>query len=179
MRGTREGLVLWITGPPASGKTTLAAKVIERLHARGVVTVWLDSDDLRSVMTPTPSFSESERDVFYGTLAHLAARAAEGGAVAVVSATAGQRRWRDDARAKAPHFVEVWVRCEEGIRRRRDPKGLYAAADRGELDRLPGVHTPYEPPLSPELIIYTTVDTPQESADKVLDCIAGLIADVS
>ncbi len=149
------GAVVWICGLPASGKTTLAKNLVAFLRDREVPVMWLDGDDLRAVMTPEPTYSDEERERFYGTLGHLARRAAEGGVVAVVSATAAKRRHRDRVRADVPCFVEVWLRCDDGELRRRDPKGLYRAAAAGQVAALPGVGTPFEEPEAAEIVLHS------------------------
>ena len=85
-RETLRGTVIWLTGIPASGKSTIASEVVRRLRLLGVCHVWLDSDRLRSVMTPTPSYTDDERAILYATLAHLGERGTEGGATVLISA---------------------------------------------------------------------------------------------
>lgn len=160
--------VLWLTGIPAAGKSSVAAEVVAALRARGQAAVWLDSDDLRPVLTPEPTYAEAERDRFYGALGHLAALVAEGGAVAVVSATAPRRAHRDGARRRVERFLELWVRCPTELARQRDPKGLYAKADRGEITTLPGLGVPYEPPEAPELVLNADREGPEALARRVL-----------
>lgn len=145
------GPILWLTGLPASGKTTVARALIAALAAERRVTLHLDSDDLRPFF---PGYDQAGRDRFYAALAHLARRGAEGGAIVVVSATASRRAYRDAARAQAPGaFLEVYLTADLALVAARDPKGLYAAARRGEVADLPGVGARYEPPLSPELTL--------------------------
>ena len=124
-----HGTVIWITGLPSAGKTTLARGVHGALRRRGERVLWLDSDDLREVLTPEPTYTPEERDRVYRTLGRIAARAAEDGIDVLVSATAPRRHHRRDARRGAPAFVEVWLRCGEPELRRRDHRGLYAAHD--------------------------------------------------
>lgn len=146
-----EGPVAWLTGRPATGKTTIAEASIARLRARGHDVLWLDSDDLRTVLTPNPTYSDSEREWFYGVIAHLAARASEGGVMVIISATAPRREYRDRARRAVSRFIEVHLDCDEATLRARDPKHLYRRSASGEVKNLPGVDGVYEPPLAPEL----------------------------
>lgn len=152
----RPGAIVWFTGLPSSGKTTLARRVQARL-ARRRPTVLLDSDELRDVLD-AHSYAAGERDRFYRSLAALAALMARQGLVVLVSATAPHREDRDRARAAvtsgpaAARFVEVWVNTPLATCEARDPKGLYARARRGEASQLPGVGVAYEPPAFPEVV---------------------------
>jgi len=145
------GRVIWLTGLPRSGKSTLARALVAALLERDVPTLWLDSDDLRAVMTPEATYSDRERDIFYATLAHLAALAVDGGVTAVVSATANKRTYRDAARAKVTDFYEVYVHCADATRAARDHAGLYSRAKSGQIANLPGAGAAYEEPLKAEL----------------------------
>jgi adenylylsulfate kinase len=144
------GAVVWFTGLPAAGKSTLAARLAARLVEAGVPTATLDSDQVREALVPSPGHDGVARDGFYRTLAGLAALLARQGLVTLVAATAHRRVWRDVARAMAPRFVEVFVDTPLAECQRRDPKGLYAAAS--ALPHLPGVHLPYEPPAAPDVV---------------------------
>lgn len=168
MSRREPGLVVWLTGLPASGKSTLAECLLVELERRGRVTMWLDSDDLRRVLTPAAKYTPEERDVFYDGLGYVAALSAEGGAIAIVSATAPRRRYRDQARGRVERFVEVYLRCSEATRRKRDFKGLYAGVDAGTIRSLPGLGAPYEPPLAPELSLDSAAASPEALAAEVL-----------
>lgn len=161
-----RGAVFWICGVPASGKTTLADGLVRLLRAADVDVLWLDSDDLRAVMTPDSDYSARDRAVFYDTVAHLAARAHAGGVTVVISATAARRAPRDAVRRAVSRFHEVWLTCDPGaLRGARDIKGLYAAADAGTITRLPGVGVPFEPPEAGDAI---RIDTTRRPASAVL-----------
>ena len=154
----RRGAVVWFTGLPASGKTTLARRVHAELARARRAAVVLDSDELREVLE-TRSYAPDERDRFYRALAALAVVLARQGTVALVAATAPHRVDRDRARAalaemgaEAGPFVEVWVKTPLAECEARDPKGLYAKARRGETRELPGVGVTYEEPLAPEVV---------------------------
>jgi adenylylsulfate kinase len=157
------GAVVWLTGLPASGKSTLAARLATRLRESRRAVLVLDGDDVRAAMVPSPGYDEAARDGFYGTLANLAALAARQGLIALVPATAHRRRWRALARAAAPRFVEVHVATSLDECRRRDPRGVYARAD---LTAVPGVGVPYEAPDAAD-VVAPTGDDPV-AADRVL-----------
>jgi len=144
---TAPGTVVWFTGLPASGKSTLAARVRDRLRRASVM---LDSDAMREVLEAS-SYAADDRDRFYRVLGNLAANLAHQGVVVLVAATAQRRAYRELARARAPRFVGVWVRASAEQCARRDVKRLYARASAGEI-ALPGVAVPYEPPSTPDVI---------------------------
>lgn len=148
-----EGVVVWFTGLPASGKSTLARLVRDRLDALAAGTCCLlDGDEVRASLVPAPGYDPPARDAFYATLARLAALLARQGFVVLVPATANRRAYRDEARARAPRFVEVFVDVPESERVRRDPKGLYAQAAQGGAPDLPGVGAGYEAPVTPDVV---------------------------
>jgi adenylylsulfate kinase len=163
-----QGTVLWLTGPPATGKTTVAAGLLEQLHRREIITLWLDSDDLRNVFTPHPTYSPEERDVFYASVGHIAKRAAEGGVTVVISATASRRCYRDHLRQKVPRFVEIELTASPETLRSRDIKGLYKMADGGQITQLPGAGAEYERPLRPELSLDADRYSPAELVEMVM-----------
>lgn len=145
-----DGIVVWFTGLPASGKSTLAARVRERLAPRHSCVV-LDSDAVRRVLDAT-AYEAIDRDAFYRRLAIMAGSLAREGHVVLVAATANLRAHRERARICAPRFLEVWVRTPLVDCEARDPKGLYARARAGDAPVLPGVGAPYEPPFAPDVI---------------------------
>jgi adenylylsulfate kinase len=169
------GFVIWFTGLPASGKTTLASAVQQRLAEGGVHCVLMDSDELRAVLTPQPSYTEAEREWFYGALIYLAAWLARNGVNVLVAATAHRRGYRKPAREQIERFAEVHVRCPLAVCRARDPKRLYARAAAGEVDDLPGLGACYEPPLEPEAVVDTDLLDPPTAAAQVLTQLAGLM----
>lgn len=156
------GAVVWLTGLPASGKSTLAERIAAHLREVRVPSVVLDGDDVRDVLVPHPGHDEADRDAFYQTLGGLAALLARRGLVVVVAATAHRRAWRDHARHRAPRFVEVHVATPLDECRRRDPKGLYARA--ASLPDLPGVGVAYEAPLHPDVVAARGDDAASASA---------------
>lgn len=164
---TRPGFALWLTGLPSSGKTSLAQALSRLLLERGITVQILDSDELRRRLTPKPSYSLEERDWFYGVIAYLAELLTANGVNVLVAATAPRRAYRQAARERMGRFAEVYVECPPEVCRARDPKGLWARADRGEIATLPGGGTPYEAPEAPEV----RVDTARFSAEGAARCV--------
>jgi adenylylsulfate kinase len=148
-----SGVIVWFTGLPASGKTTLAEHVRDRLGRLSRPAIVLDSDELREVLA-LAEYDTAGRDAFYQRLGRLALLLASQGHVVLVAATAPQRKYRDDVRVEAPRFIEVWVSTPLAECAARDPKGLYARAAAGQVPRLPGLGTPYDPPLRPEVVAH-------------------------
>jgi adenylylsulfate kinase len=144
--------VVWLTGMPSSGKSTLGARLKDRLRTEGWPCCLLDGDAVREVLVPRPGYSPEAREAFYASLAGLAGLLARDGAVVVVAATAHRRAFRERARALAPSFVEVFVDVDPAECARRDAKGLYAATRAGEVGGLPGADLEYEPPAAPDLV---------------------------
>jgi adenylylsulfate kinase len=146
------GRVIWFTGLPAAGKSTLAGRVAARLRKEGVPCAVLDGDEVREALARAPGAGAAERDAFYEALARLAALLARQGLCVLVAATAPRRAHRERARALAPAFAEVLVATSAEACAARDPKGLWRRARSGELRELPGAGAEYEPPASPELV---------------------------
>jgi adenylylsulfate kinase len=139
-----SGAVVWITGLPSSGKSTLASRIAARVPG----SVILDGDEVRRALVPQPGYSDADRDGFYRTLANLSALLAEEGLTVLVPATAHRRCWRARARDLTPRFLEVFVDVPAAECRRRDAKGLYAQ----DLPGLPGAGAIYEPPESADVV---------------------------
>ncbi|CAN96175.1 MULTISPECIES: adenylyl-sulfate kinase [Sorangium] len=147
-----SGGVVWITGLPSSGKSTLAARAHRALLGEGRASCLLDGDEVRDALVPRPGYDPRARDDFYETLARLAALLARQGPIVIVAATAHRRAYRERARALAPRLIEVYVDVAPATCRERDPKGLYHAAGAGEIGALPGAGADYEAPLAPEVV---------------------------
>lgn len=168
-----DAFALWFTGLPAAGKTTLARAVQRQLADRGVQTLLLDSDELRTILTPQPTYSTEERDWFYGALADLAAWLVRNGISVLIAATANRRAYRQRARQQIAHFGEVYVRCALATCQRRDPKGIYARAASGTARHVPGLDATFEAPLHPAATVDTEQSTPEASAAAVIQQLEG------
>lgn len=152
------GCVAWFTGLPASGKSTLARAVRDRLRRAGAACVLLDGDEVRAAISPAPGYDDAGRSGFYQTLAQLAALLARQDLVVLVAATAHRRAYREQARQLAPRFLEIYLMASLATCRARDPRGLYQAAAQGHFRTLPGAGAEYQPPLAAE------VEVPEEEA---------------
>lgn len=157
----KPGFTIWLTGLPASGKTTLAQALRSRLSTDDRPVELLDSDELHRTLTPQPTYAPAERDWFYGVLVFLAELLTRNGVNVLIAATGTRRAYRDAARERLPRFAEVFVDSPPEVCRERDPKGLWQRADAGEISDMPGVDTPYEPSPQPEV----RVDTSRLSVD--------------
>ena len=167
MRG-QAGFGVWITGLPASGKSTIARELVKRLNELGVPVVTLESDEMRKILTPEPTYRLGERDQFYRALALIGERIIASGVNVIFDATAGKRAYRDHARGLISRFLEVYVDCPLDICMRRDPKGIYASATSGRAVTVPGIQIPYEPPVKPELTVSGEAG-PETGVDRIID----------
>ncbi len=151
------GATVWMTGLPASGKSTVAAGVEAALLTAGRPAYVLDGDHLRHGLNGDLGFSAEDRAENVRRTAEVSALLADAGVVVVVALVSPYRA--DRAAARAAHdrrglpFLEVWVATSLEECERRDPQGLYARARAGELKHLTGVDDPYEPPLDPEVTV--------------------------
>jgi adenylylsulfate kinase len=165
----REGWAIWITGLPASGKSTLARTVKERLERLGIHVQVLESDVIRKVLTPSPTYSPEERETFYNSLVYIGVLLTRNGINVIFDATANRRRWRRAARGLIDRFLQVYIRCPIEVCRERDRKGIYRKAEAGEAQHVPGVQEEYEEPWDADLVIDCVRESPETAADKVIE----------
>ena len=176
MRESRitDAFAVWITGLPASGKSTIAAKLIAQLDARGVDVALLESDELRKIFTPHPRYDPEERDNFYRQMVYVGVLLTRHGVPVIFDATANRRLYRDWARQQIPKFVEVYVECPLATCMARDPKGIYRRAREGKASTVPGLQTAYEAPEKPEVVLHGDRDAPEDAARSVITKLAEL-----
>jgi adenylyl-sulfate kinase len=171
------GFTLWFTGLSGSGKSTIAHLVGPELDRRGLVVEYLDGDTVRTHLSKELGFSKEDRDTHVERVGWVASRLTrQGGAViaAAISPYEATRRIARELVAEFGTFVEVYVKASVDECARRDVKGLYEKAFRGELKEFTGVNDPYEEPSSPELVLDSEAHTPEESAALVVAKLEGL-----
>jgi len=165
----KKGFAVWLTGLPASGKSTLAVALAEELARLGVEVQVLDSDDLRRWLTLKPTYSREERDWFYKAMVHIGRLLAENGVNVILAATANRRYHREWARREIGKFMEVYLKCPLEVCLARDDKEIYAKALTGEATTVPGLQEPYELSNSPEVTVETDRKSPRECAQEIVD----------
>lgn len=160
---------VWLTGLSGSGKSAIARELLAQLHARGVDAAVLESDVLRTQLTPFPRYDEADREFFYGAMIEMGLVLLKARPV-LFDATANLRKYRDAARKRIARFAEVYVDTPLEVCRSRDTKGLYRS---GKAATLPGVGAPYEAPLSPELTVHGDRATPAAAASEIMALLAA------
>jgi adenylylsulfate kinase len=170
----QNGFAVWITGMPASGKSSITRELTRTLQENNVPIVVLESDVMRTILTPEATYAADERDRFYHTLASLGEMISKNGVNVIFDATANLRSYREHARSLIPKFIEVFVQCPIDVCKRRDPKGLYRMAALGKTASLPGAQASYEPPLRPEVVL-DCLNSPETGAIIILDKLKQLL----
>ena len=164
----RQGFAVWLTGTPASGKSRRARALKSLLDQEGVPAQRLESDELRKVLTPNPTYSAEEREWFYTVMLYTGKMLADNGVNVIFDATGNLNRYRDAARDSIDRFCEVFVYCPQEICIDRDPKNIYADASTGKASNVPGLGSAYEPPKNPEVTVDGHKEEQDESAAKIL-----------
>jgi len=171
MKSSGKGVVVWLTGLPGSGKSTIADAAAKRLREAGFKVEVLDGDWVRRTINPDAGFTKEQRALHLRRVAWIARLLARNGVVVLCSFVSPYRDVRADVRRIVEEevpFLEVYVKCslEECIR--RDPKGLYKRALTGEIKHFTGVSDPYEPPERAELVLDSEHDDLEVNVEKLL-----------
>jgi adenylylsulfate kinase len=165
-----SGIAVWITGLPGSGKSTIA-DAIKKVRPEFVI---LRMDELRKVVTPDPTYSDSEREIVYRALVFLAKKLTELGHHVIIDATGNLRKWRDLARGIIPKYMEVYLRCPlklcmeretRRLERHEAPSDIYKKGSAGSP--VPGLVIPYEDPLNPDVIVDTDKTSLEDSIERI------------
>ena len=167
--------VIWITGIPASGKTTIAKLLKEYYQKNNLQADILDGDELRKTLSKDLGFSPENRKEHNRRVIFVAKLLSKNGVITIVPLITPYRETRELARSEIPTFVEVYVKASLDECIRRDPKGLYKRALAGEIRDLTGLQSPYEEPKNPEI----TLDTEKYSKEECLEIIISALKRLS
>jgi adenylylsulfate kinase len=171
-RERNNGLVIWLTGLSGAGKSTLAQSLSRQLKAAGFRVETLDGDEVRENLSRGLGFSEEDRNTNIRRIGFVARLLARNGVVVLGAAISPYRQSRDDVRRwiedDEVRFIEVFVRCPLETLVERDVKGLYAKALAGEIEHFTGISDPYEEPFAPEIIVDSSLESVEQSAEKIL-----------
>jgi adenylyl-sulfate kinase len=170
-RNRGGGFTLWFTGLSGAGKSTIAHLVGPALDERGHVVEYLDGDTVRTHLSKGLGFSKEDRDTNIERIGWVASRLTRHGGAVICAAISPYRETREKARAMVEPFgpfVEVFIKASVDECARRDVKGLYEKAFRGEIKEFTGVNDPYEEPTAPELVLDSETHSPEESAALVV-----------
>ena len=162
-----NSFVIWITGLPASGKTTIGTSLAEGLKTLEHRVEHLDGDLVRK-MFPGTGFTREERDKHIRRVGYLAAMLEKHEVTVIASFISPYREARAFVRSLCSNFIEVYVSTPLEECEKRDPKGLYKKARKGEISNFTGISDPYEPPENPDIEIDTTGITVDEAVSRIL-----------
>ena len=166
----QKGVVIWFTGLSASGKSTIALTVEEKLYDRGILTYVLDGDNIRHGLNKNLGFSPEDREENIRRIGEVGKLFANAGVIAMTAFISPYRADRDKARNlhETGKFIEVFVDAPLNVLEDRDPKGLYKKARAGEIPEFTGISAPYEAPENPEIHLDTSKMNIEECADAVI-----------
>lgn len=163
-----QGCIVWLTGLSGAGKSTIAAGLASELERQGRAVEVLDGDIVRENLSRGLGFSKEDRDTNVRRIGFVASLLARNQVIVIVAAISPYREIRDEVRASAPQFIEVYVRCSIDELVVRDTKGLYQRAINGEISNFTGINDPYEEPSKPEVIADTDLEDVSTSVTRVL-----------
>jgi adenylyl-sulfate kinase len=164
-----KGFVVWLTGLPKSGKTTIANELAKELRRRGLRVEVLDGNEVRENLSPDLGFSKADRETHAKRVTYISKLLSRNGVAVIVALISPYRSFREHARGEIKNFVEVWVKCPVETCMKRDKEGLYKKALEGKIKDMTGVNDPYETPLKPEVVVDTDGETPNEGADRIIE----------
>jgi adenylyl-sulfate kinase len=162
------GCTLWFTGLSGSGKSTLSQLVAARLRELGAKVEVLDGDIVRTLLCQGLGFSRGDREENIRRIGFVCELLSRNGVIAIAAAISPYREGRDELRRRIPNFVEVYMNCPVEVLIQRDVKGLYKKALAGEISQFSGISDPYEAPISPEVTIDSSSDSPESSVTRIL-----------
>jgi adenylyl-sulfate kinase len=165
------GFAVWLTGMSGAGKSTISERLTTVLTERGQAVEVLDGDEVRTHLSKGLGFTREDRDINIGRIAFVASLLVKHHVAVIVAAISPYAAARAAARERIGRFLEVYVRCPIEELDRRDVKGLYAKAQRGEIEHFTGISHDYEEPQAPDVIVNTAVETVDESVAKIISAL--------
>lgn len=163
-----KGFTLWLTGLSGAGKSTISRILASELRQQGIMVEELDGDEVRENISKGLGFSKEDRDTNIKRIGYVAKLLARNQVAVITAAISPYREVRDSIRADNQNFVEVFVKAPLDTCIQRDVKGLYKKALAGEIKQFTGVSDPYEEPINPEIIVETHLESPSQSAARIL-----------
>jgi adenylyl-sulfate kinase len=163
-----QGVTVWITGLPGSGKATLARTLEERLLERGLAVERLDGGEIRTRWLPGLGCSTKDREGFIRFLGHVCTLLTRNGVITIAAAVSPYQELRNELRAAIGRFVEVYLKCPVAICEQRDTTGAYQKARSGQIKEFTGVSAAYEEPTNPELLLETDKESPEACCEKII-----------
>ena len=165
----KNGLIIWLTGLSGAGKSTLAEKIAMGLKTDGKIVKILDGDEVRTNITADLGFSKEDRDENIKRISYVAKCIADCQGIAIVAAISPYQEARQKAKdlIGKERFIEIYVKCDLDILKKRDTKGLYARAMTGEIKNFTGISDPYEVPENPDVVVDTGLETCEDCVAKI------------
>ena len=172
----QKAVSIWMTGLSGSGKSTLAIALERKLHEAGYLCMVLDGDNVRTGLNSNLSFTEADRFENIRRIAEASKLLNQAGVIVINAFISPLRAMRQMAKdiIGADKFYEIYIQADLAICEKRDVKGLYAKARRGEIKHFTGIDTPYEPPQHPFLQIDTQVLSPEQCLEELYRAVVGL-----
>jgi len=170
----KPGFVVWLTGLPGSGKTTIALKLEPELRKLDMPVEILDGDEIRKNLSRGLGFSREDRETHLKRVTYVAKLLSRNGVAVIAAFISPYRSIREYARKETTNFVEVYVKCSVKTCAKRDPKGLYKKASSGQITDLTGPQDLYEEPTNPDLVVDTETLTVEECATAIENKLADL-----
>ena len=165
----QKGYVLWLTGLPCAGKTTIGDKLFEVLKRKGFSVVRLDGDVIRKSINKNLGFSKKDRDRNLEIVSDLAKSLNDKGNIVIASFISPYKEQREKIRKKIKNFIEVFINAPLKVCEKRDSKGLYKKARLGEIKNFTGVSDLYETPTNPDIELKTDKESISQSVNRIIE----------
>lgn len=168
----QKGILIWFTGLSGSGKSTVATMLEKKLHDMGKLTYLLDGDNVRHGLNSDLGFSKEDRIENIRRIAEISKLFVDSGVITITTFISPFIKDRESVRELLKEdFIEVYIDCPIEICEKRDPKGIYKKARKGEIKDFTGIDSPYEPPVNPEITVQTHKNSLEECVAQIIDCL--------